>query len=143
MSFRKKGRKFRPVSGKTFPRSSGTVEKSDGYDFTAVIAETLRETFGRSGRSIKTVMAYTGAGERAVKNWFEGKNGPNGENLVELVRHSDEVLESLLLMAGREDILTGKLLVDARDKLAEMLEIIDQLKADGSESDPPSDHDLN
>jgi hypothetical protein len=35
------------------------------------------------------------------------------------------------------------LLVDARDKLAEMLEIIDQLKADGSESDPPSDHDLN
>jgi hypothetical protein len=143
MSFRKKGRKFRPVSGKTFPRSSGTVEKYDGYDFKAVIAETLRETFGRTGRSVKTVMAYTGAGERAVKNWFEGKNAPNGENLVELVRHSDEVLESLLLMAGREDILTGKLLVDARDKLAEMLEIIDQLKADGSESDPPSDHDLN
>ncbi len=143
MSFRKKGRKVRPVSGRTFPRSSGTVEKSDGYDFTAVIAATLREAFGRSGRSIKTVMAYTGAGERAVKNWFEGKNGPNGENLVELVRHSDEVLEALLSMAGREDILAGKLLVDARDKLAEMLEIIDQLKADGSESDPPSDHDLN
>ncbi len=143
MSFRKKGRKVRPVSGRTFPRSSGTVEKSDGYDFTAVIAATLREAFGRSGRSIKTVMAYTGAGERTVKNWFEGKNGPNGENLVELVRHSDEVLEALLSMAGREDILAGKLLVDARDKLAEMLEIIDQLKADGSESDPPSDHDLN
>ena len=143
MSFRKKGRNFRPVSGKTFPRSSGRVGKSDGCDFTTVISETLREAFGRSGRSIKTVMAYTGAGERAVKNWFEGKNGPNGENLVELVRHSDEVLESLLLMAGREDILTGKLLVDARDKLAEMLEIIDQLKADGSESDPPSAHDLN
>ena len=100
MSFRKKGRKVRPVSGKTFPRSSGTVEKSDGNDFTAVIAETLRETYGRSGRSIKTVMAYTGAGERAVKNWFGGKNGPNGENLVELVRHSDEVLEALLLMAA-------------------------------------------
>ena len=139
MSFRKKGRKVRPVSGKTFPRSSGTVEKSDGYDFTAVIAETLRETYGRSGRSIKTVMAYTGAGERAVKNWFGGKNGPNGENLVELVRHSDEVLEALLLMAGREDILAGKLLVDARDKLVEMLEIIDQLQVGESTADPPSD----
>jgi hypothetical protein len=138
MSFRKKGRKVRPVSGKTFPRSSGTVENSDGDDYTAVIAETLREAFGRTGRSVKTVMAYTGAGERAVKNWFEGKNGPNGENLVELVRHSDEVLEALLSMAGREDILAGKLLVDARDKLVEMLEIIDQLKADGSVSDPPS-----
>ena len=139
MSFRKKGRKVRPVSGITFPRSSGTVEISDGNDFTAVIAETLRETYGRSGRSIKTVMAYTGAGERAVKNWFGGKNGPNGENLVELVRHSDEVLEALLLMAGREDILAGKLLVDAREKLVEMLEIIDQLQVGESTADPPSD----
>jgi hypothetical protein len=139
MSFRKKGRKVRPVSGRTFPRSSGTVEKSDGYDYTAVIAETLREAFGKTGRSVKTVMAYTGAGERAVKNWFEGKNGPNGENLVELVRHSDEVLEALLSMAGREDILAGKLLVDARDKLAEMLEIIDQLKA----VDPDRDQEPN
>ncbi len=139
MSFRKKGRKVRPVSGITFPRSSGTVEKSDDNNFTAVIAETLRETYGRSGRSIKTLMAYTGAGERAVKNWFGGKNGPNGENLVELVRHSDEVLEALLLMAGREDILAGKLLVDARDKLVEMLEIIDQLQVGESTADPPSD----
>jgi hypothetical protein len=139
MSFRKKGRKVRPVSGITFPRSSGTVEKSDGNDFTAVISETLRETYGRSGRSIKTVMAYTGAGERAVKNWFGGKNGPNGENLVELVRHSDEVLEALLLMAGREDILAGKLLVDAHEKLVEMIEIIDQLHAADSVADPTND----
>ncbi len=139
MSFRKKGRKFRPVSGKTFPRSSGRVAVSDGYKYAAVIAETLRETFGGTRRSIKTVMAYTGAGERTVKNWFEGKNGPNGANLVELVRHSDEVLEALLLMAGREDILEGKLLIDARDKLVEMLEIIDQLQVGESTADPPSD----
>ncbi len=139
MSFHKKGRKVRPVSGITFPRLSGTVERSDSYDFKAVIAETLRETFGKSGRSIKTVMAYTGAGERAVKNWFEGKNGPNGENLVKLVRHSDEVLEALLIMADREDILAGKLLVDARDELVEMLEIIDELLADDSVAGPPTD----
>ncbi len=136
MSFRKKGRKFRPVSGKTFPRASGRVAASDGYDFAAVIAETLRERLGGTRMSVKTVMAYTGARERTVKNWFEGKNGPNGENLIELVRHSDEVLEALLLMAGREDILAGKLLVDARDTLAEMLEIIDQLQADNSAADP-------
>ncbi len=139
MSFRKKGRKVRPVSGITFPRSSGTVERSDSYDFKAVIAETLRETFGRSGRSIKTVMAYTGAGERAVKNWFERKNSPNGENLLGLVRHSDEVLEALLIMADREDILAGKLLVDARDELVEMLEIIDELLADDSVAGPLTD----
>ncbi len=138
MSFRKKGRKFRPVSGKTFPRSSGRVAAPDGYEFAAVVAETLRETVGGTRMSVKTVMAYTGAGERTVKNWFEGKNGPNGENLVGLVRHSDEVLEAFLLMAGRDDILAGKLLVDARDKLVEMLEIIDQLQAGGSAADPPN-----
>ena len=137
MSFHKKGRNFRPVSGKTFPRSSGRVAASDGYGFAAVIAETLRETFGGTRKSVKTVMAYTGAGERTVKNWFEGKNGPNGENLVELVRHSDEVLEALLLMAGREDVLAGKLLVDAKNKLVEILEIINQLQVGDSAAKQP------
>jgi hypothetical protein len=141
MSFRKKGRKIRPVSGKSFPRSSGNVAASDGYKFAAVVAETLRETFGGTRMSIKMVMAYTGAGERTVKNWFQGKNGPNGENLVELVRHSDEVLEALLMMAGRENILAGKLLVDARDKLVEMLEIIDQLQVGDSAAGPPIGHE--
>ena len=139
MSFRKKGRKIRTVSGKTFPKLSDKVSASDGYEFAAVIAETLRETFGGTRMSVKTVMAYTGAGERTVKNWFQGKNGPNGENLVELVRHSDEVLEALLLMAGREDIMAGKLLIDAGDKLVEMLEIINQLQAGNSAADPPND----
>ncbi len=139
MSFRKKARKFRPVSGKTFPQSSARASSTEGHKFVEVIAETLREAFGGTRRSVKTVMAYTGARERTVKNWFEGKNGPNGENLVELVRHSDEVLEALLSMAGREDILAGKLLVDARDKLAEMLEIIDQLQT----VDPDRDQEPN
>ena len=44
----------------------------------------------------------------------------------------------MLIMAGREDILAGKLLVDARDKLAEMLETIDQLQAGNSAMDPPN-----
>jgi hypothetical protein len=137
MSFRNKARKFRPVSGKTFPQSSARASAVEGYEFVEVIAETLHEAFGETRRSVKTVMAYTGAGERTVKNWFEGKNGPNGENLVALVRHSDEVLEALLLMAGRVDILAGKMLVDARDKLIEMLEILDQLQAGDSAADPP------
>ncbi|MDA7946082.1 MAG: hypothetical protein MPJ78_01250 [Hyphomicrobiaceae bacterium] len=100
-----------------------------------MIAETLHQAFGGTRVSIKTVMSHTGAGERTVKNWFEGKNGPNGENLIQLVRHTDEVLEALLLMAGREDVLAGKLLVDARDKLVEMLEIIDELQSDNIAAD--------
>ena len=133
MSFRRKGRKFRPISVKTFAKPSDRAAVSDEYDFTAVIAETLRDALGGSRMAIKTVMAYTGAGERAVKNWFEAKNGPNGENLIELVRHSDEVLEAFLRMSGREEILTAKKLVDARSTLVEMLKTIDQLQG----SDPP------
>ena len=73
-------------------------------------------------------MAYTNASDRTVKNWFQCKNGPNGENLVDLMRYSDEVLEAVLWMAGREDILAAKMLVDARERLVEMLNIIDQLQ---------------
>ena len=127
MSFPKKGRNFRTVSGKIFPKISERAAVTEKYDFTAVIAETLRNAFGGSRMAIKTVMACTGAGERTVKNWFQAKNGPNGENLIELVRHSDEVLEAFLLMSGREDILTAKKLVDARSTLVEMLEFIDRI----------------
>ena len=127
MSFRKKGRKIRPISGKTFRKPSDRIAAVDEYHFAAVIAETLRDAFGGSRMAIKTVMAYTGAGERTVKNWFEAKNGPNGENLIELVRHSDEVLEAFLLLSGREEILTAKKLVDARSILVEMVKFIDRL----------------
>jgi hypothetical protein len=43
------------------------------------------------------------------------------------MRHSDEILEIILLLSGREDILVTKKLADARKKLVEMLEIVDQL----------------
>jgi hypothetical protein len=64
-----------------------------------------------------------------VRNWFAGNNGPNGENLVELVRHSEEVLETVLQLAGRHDLVTARKLAGAREKLREMLEMIDDLQA--------------
>jgi len=53
---------------------------------------TLCAALGDSHRAIKVTMRWTGAGERTVKNWFAGRNGPNGQHLVELLRRSDEVL---------------------------------------------------
>ncbi len=127
MSFRKKDRKFRPISGKHLPKSAAKRAVAKDFDFTAVIAETLRETFGGTAVAVKKVMAYTGAGERTVRNWFDGKNGPNGNNLVSLARNSDEVLEVFLLMADRGDIVTAKALVDAREILVEMLRLVEIL----------------
>jgi|GEM_PF-337576 len=127
MSFQKTGRKLQPDSNKTFPKSSVKIEAAINGTFVTEISDALHRAFGGSGKSIKTVMKYTGAGERTVKNWFEAKNGPNGENLIKLAQHSDEVLETILMLAGRDDILAGKLLVDARDKLVEMIKIIEYL----------------
>lgn len=127
MSLHKNGRKFRPESGKHFPNSAARLALAEDFDIAEVIAETLRETFGGSASATKAVMAFTGAGERAVRNWFEGKNGPSARNLVRLVCNSDEVLEVFLLMAGRDDILIAKKLVDAREKLTEILLLVDAL----------------
>ena len=127
MSFQKTGRNVRPDTNKTFPKSPVKIEAGSNSTFVTEISDALRSAFGGSGKSIKTVMRYTGAGERTVKNWFEAKNGPSGENLIKLVHHSDEILEKLLLLAGRDDILAGKLLVDAKDKLVEMIEIINYI----------------
>ncbi|MEK6255855.1 MAG: hypothetical protein N2C13_00880 [Chloroflexota bacterium] len=127
MSFQKTGRKLRPDSNKTFPKSSVKIETAINGTFVTEISDALHRAFGGSGKSIKTIMKYTGAGERTVKNWFEAKNGPNGKNLIKLAQHSDEVLETILMLAGRDNILAGKLLVDARDKLVEMIKIIEYL----------------
>jgi hypothetical protein len=44
-----------------------------------------------------------------------------------LVRNSDEVLEAFLVLTGHDLVFTAKRLVGARDKLAELLELINSL----------------
>jgi len=69
------------------------------------------------------------ANERAVRNWFEARNAPNGENLVILMGRSDEVLEVVLQLAGRQELVTARRLSGARDKLREMLALMDDLQS--------------
>jgi hypothetical protein len=102
-----------------------------------VIAAALHRSYGGTHAAIKTVGGLIGANERAVKNWFDGKNGPSGEYLMRLAQHSDEVLEAILTMAGHADLITAKKLVDARRKLQEMLSIIDEIEGGGAKSVRP------
>ena len=131
MSLSKKDRKIRSESGKYFP--NGVPLAVTNAHFVAAVAEALREEFGGSGSAVKSIVRLTGANERAVKNWLAGRNGPSGEFLVSLMRHSDRVLESLLILSGREKIIMAKKLADARQKLDEMIAIIDDLQYDGTE----------
>jgi pyocin large subunit-like protein len=114
--------------GNYFPNGIRT-EKGE-VKYPAAIAAALRAELGNSHQAVKTVMRWTGANERTVKNWLAGRWGPRGEHLLALLRHSNAVLEVVLLLAGREEIIAGKALLDARNALANMLALIDSLRND-------------
>ena len=95
--------------------------------YPVAIAYALKNQLGTTHQAAKIIMRWTGAGERTVKNWLAGISGPSGQHLVDLLPHSDDVLEVLLLLAGRQQIATAKKLVDARNKLAETVRQIDEL----------------
>ncbi|MDD1520651.1 hypothetical protein DAA51_33795 [Bradyrhizobium sp. WBAH10] len=63
-----------------------------------------------------------------MKNWFSAKNGPTGRHLVDLVRTSDEVLEAVLRMSGRSDLILSKKLGDSKQTLIKMLNLIGELQ---------------
>jgi hypothetical protein len=127
MSPTEKDRKVRSESGKTFPSDIG--DPPDEPTFAAAIAAALHREFGGTPASVKVVVRLTRANHRAVKNWFDAKNGPSGENLITLLHCSDDVLETVLLLAGRAELVTARKLLGAREKLREMLAMIDQLEA--------------
>jgi hypothetical protein len=102
-------------------------KKGRVFPYPTAIAQALQNQLGTTHQAIKTIMRWTGAGERTAKNWLIGTSGPNGDHLVELIRHSDEVLEILLQLAGRKQISVATKVADVRNKLAEMLRQIDEL----------------
>lgn len=112
-----------PKTGRTFPGNKTSDETKATY--AAVVAMVLETQLGASHQAIKTVMRWTGAGERTVKNWFSGTHGPSGENLIALARHSDAVLEVFLSLAGRQSVIAGIKLLHIRSKLQQTVEFID------------------
>jgi len=103
----------------------------------AAVAAALRRDFGPRGHAIKSIAAKTNANLRAVKNWYEGRNAPNGEFLILLCRHSDEVLETVLLLAGRPELVQKKRLMDAKRKVRAILKLMDEIEGtDAGSADP-------
>jgi hypothetical protein len=62
-------------------------EKGQVLNYVTVVAAGLRRELGDTHQAIKTVMKWTGANERTVKNWLGGRYGPNGEHLIDLFRN--------------------------------------------------------
>ncbi|WP_315761443.1 hypothetical protein [Bradyrhizobium sp. SZCCHNS2005] len=125
MSPPKKDRKIQLGNGSS--DGNGTSEFGSA-EFARAIAEALHRDFGETHAAVKKVVALTHANERAVKNWFSAKNGPTGRHLVDLVRSSDEVLEAVLRMSGRGDLIVAKKLGDSKRTLLKMLKLIADLQ---------------
>lgn len=119
MSLSKEVRKSQTDSGNSFPNDR----------FADRIAVALHSQYGDSHGAIKSVMRLTGVAERTVKNWFQAKNGPSGESLVQLCRHSDQVLDAVLLLAGRERQVKIRQLNDIKATLKQMLTMISELES--------------
>ena len=113
-----------PKMGKTFPDEDG--RRVDRLEYQAAISAALKRELGESHRAIKTVMRWTGVSERTAKNWLAGSHGPAGEHLVQLMRHSDEVLVVVLGIAGRDSSKAAVMLSELRTALARMTSIADE-----------------
>ena len=113
-----------PKKGKVLPK--GSRGNGAGVEFNQKVAAALRAELGSTRPAVKTVMSWTGASERTVKNWLVGTHGPNGDHFVALVCHSDEVLKALLMMAGRDSVLVAVKVADVRRKLLETVGFIDE-----------------
>jgi hypothetical protein len=83
-----------PKTGNKFPRGRPADKAESPYAH--LIASALRNSLGDTHRAIKTVMLWTRANERTVKNWLSGTNGPSGDYLLVLLAKSDAVLDALI-----------------------------------------------
>jgi hypothetical protein len=109
------------------PKRGRSIPKSGREAYAPAIARSLKRELGETHQAVKTLRRWTGAGERTVKNWLAGSAGPSGQYLLAIIRYSDDVLETVLLLAGRREIAAAKKLVEIRNTLAHTLERVDLL----------------
>ena len=118
--------------GKFFPHFGGGGARyleNQANRFAMEIAAALQRASVESGVQIKTVAGWTGANERTVKNWFSGQYGPSGEHLVILARHSHEVLNTMLTIMERRDLLVTQEIVEIERRIARLMVLVQELKA--------------
>ena len=82
--------------------------RDDGRTYAASLAAALRVELEGTRGAAKTVMRWTGAGERTVKTWLGGTSGPSGEHLIRLMRHSDAVFAMVVRLSDRNVECSGR-----------------------------------
>jgi hypothetical protein len=113
-----------PKKGKTFPGSGTKVRQPD---YATAIGQALKSELGGSHQSVKSIMTWTNASERTIKNWLAGTPGPSGEHLIQVLRHSDAVCLLVPRLARRDEALAAIQLADVRNRLIAAIAEIDRL----------------
>ena len=102
-----------PKTGRKLPpRGDAPID-----DYASFVADALRLELGNSHQSIKTLMRWTGANERTMKNWLSGTNGPSGEHLLEILCNSDLVFDRVLQRVDRRPLLSYHKLEEVHEAL--------------------------
>jgi hypothetical protein len=112
-----------PKTGRKLPPRGG--DPID--DYASFIAEALRLELGNSHQSIKTLMRWTRANERTVKNWLSGTNGPSGEHLLEILRHSDLVFGRVLQRVDRRPLLSHRKIEEVHEALQSTAQMLSEM----------------
>lgn len=108
-----------PKKGNLFP--GGHDRDSAQENFPAIVARALQAELGSSHRAAKTLMRWTGASERTVKQWLTGAHGPRGGHLIALLRESDAVFEGLMIAADRHAAALAARVIAAQSSLDDLL----------------------
>ena len=111
-----------PKKGKLFPIAD---RANSMQSYPAAVAIALKAELGDTHRAVKTAMRWTGASDRTVKHWISGRYGPSGEHLMALARHSDHVMLAIVRLAGRDPMTAEAFDIEVRQKLAELLALLD------------------
>lgn len=93
-----------PKKGRMLPPWSGLARS--GKDYAKLIADALRQEHGNTHRAVKTIMRWTGASERSVKNWLSGEFGPSGYFLMRLCMKSPAVRGLVMELLAEPDLIT-------------------------------------
>lgn len=93
------------------------VAKQSDLDFARELASALSAEFRNSRHAAKTMMRWTGASQRSVKNWLAGTHTPSSGNLISLAQHSPAVRTAVLQAIGELPAFPSNRLAAARDIL--------------------------
>ena len=121
----KKGKVFQNYSDESFSDLS----------FRPALAKVLKEELGGTNQAAKSIMKWANVSERTAKNWIGGTHSPSCEHLIELMRHSDVVLNVVLCLANRRGALAtahlDRLIAHLNGTVQDLKELASDAEHDG------------